>query len=78
MRFLFNAMAPKAELAVAFQGIPEAIYSDNGPIAKSHIFQRVLDSLGVRLMTHMPSASDRTGAARPRDQRAKSNVPSAS
>lgn len=58
MRFLFNAMAPKAELAVAFQGIPEAIYSDNGSIAKSHIFQRVLDSLGVRLMTHMPSASD--------------------
>ncbi len=58
LRFLFNAMAPTAELAVAFQGIPEAIYSDNGPIAKSHIFQRVLDSLGVRLMTHMPSGSD--------------------
>jgi hypothetical protein len=58
LRFLFNAMAPKAEPAVAFQGIPEAIYSDNGPITKSHIFQRVLDCLGVRLMTHMPGGSD--------------------
>jgi hypothetical protein len=58
LRFLFNAMAPKADLGAIFQGIPEAIHSDNGPIAKSHIFQRVLDCLGVRLMTHMPDGSD--------------------
>ena len=58
LRFLFNAMAPKADPTVGFQGIPEAIYTDNGPIAKSHIFQRVLDCLGVRLMTHMPAGSD--------------------
>jgi hypothetical protein len=28
-------MASKAEEGFTFQGIPEAIYTDNGPIAKS-------------------------------------------
>jgi hypothetical protein len=55
LRFLFNAMTPKAEGGLAFQGIPDALYCDNGPIAKSRIFQRVLDCLGVRLMTHLPA-----------------------
>jgi hypothetical protein len=32
LRFLFNAMSEKAELP--FQGIPQMIYTDNGPIAK--------------------------------------------
>ena len=34
LRFLFNAMAPKDETGQALQGIPEALYLDNGPIAK--------------------------------------------
>ena len=38
LRFLFNAMAPKPEEGFAFQGIPEAIYLDNGPIAKTTVF----------------------------------------
>ncbi|MCB0627600.1 MAG: IS481 family transposase, partial [Saprospiraceae bacterium] len=34
LRFLFNAMAPKDGDGPSLQGIPEAIYLDNGPIAK--------------------------------------------
>lgn len=58
LRFLFNAMAPKPEAGFAFHGIPDALYMDNGPIAKSRVFQRVLDCLGVRLMLHLPAGKD--------------------
>lgn len=43
---------------MVLQGIPEAIYADNGPITKSRVFQRVLECLGVRLMTHLPAGKD--------------------
>jgi hypothetical protein len=58
LRFLFNAMAPKPEEGFAFQGIPEALYLDNGPIAKSRVFHGVMEHLGVRVMTHMPAGKD--------------------
>ncbi len=62
LRFLFNAMAvkPPAEQGEGdpFQGIPAAIYLDNGPVAKSAVFRRVMESLGVAVMTHMPAGSD--------------------
>jgi hypothetical protein len=58
LRFLFNAMAPKPEEGFAFQGIPEALYLDNGPIAKSRVFHGVMEQLGVRVMTHMPAGKD--------------------
>ena len=58
LRFLFNAMAPKPEEGFAFQGIPEALYLDNGPIAKSRVFHGVMEHLGVRVMTHMPTGKD--------------------
>jgi transposase len=58
LRFLFNAMAPKSEDGLVLQGIPDAIYMDNGPIARSGIFQNVMECLGVRVMTHMPAGSD--------------------
>lgn len=59
LRFLFNAMTAKAENSgLVAQGIPDALYCDNGPISKSRVFQRVLDCLGVRLMTHLPAGSD--------------------
>jgi hypothetical protein len=59
LRFLFNAMSPKPEdSGLVLQGIPDALYMDNGPIAKSLVFQRVLDCLGVRLMTHLPQGKD--------------------
>jgi hypothetical protein len=57
LRFLFNAMAPKPEEDMPFQGIPEAIYMDNGPVARARVFQNVMASLGIR-MTHMPAGKD--------------------
>ena len=61
LRFLFNAMAPKAlegDEADPFQGIPAALSLDNGPVSKSAVFKRVMESLGVELLPHMPAGSD--------------------
>lgn len=58
LRFLFNAMAPKDEAGEALQGIPEALYLDNGLIAKSSVFNAVMERLGVRVMTHIPAGRD--------------------
>jgi hypothetical protein len=58
LRFLFNAMAPKPEEGFAFQGIPEALYLDNGPITKSRVFHGVMEHLGVRVMPHLPAGKD--------------------
>ena len=58
LRFLFNAMTAKAIEGCPFQGIPNMIYTDNGPIAKSHVFQNVMDCLGIKLATHMPAGKD--------------------
>jgi hypothetical protein len=41
-RFLFNAMAPKNSSDFPFQGRPKMLYLDNGPVAKSHVFQNVM------------------------------------
>jgi hypothetical protein len=54
LRFLYSAMAVKTVDGFPFQGIPEMLYMDNGPIAKSQIFQRVMGLLGVQIRTHMP------------------------
>lgn len=65
LRFLFNAMAPKPEPELPFQGIPEALYMDNGPVSRAKVFQSVMGSLGVRVLTHMPPReSDRRTPAR--------------
>ena len=58
LRFLFNAMAPKDETGQAVQGIPEALYLDNGPIAGSGVFNTVVERLGVRVMTRTPAGRD--------------------
>jgi len=59
LRFLFAAMAPKAaEPGLGLEGIPEALYLDNGPIGKSRVFRSVMDQLGVKVITHMPAGSD--------------------
>lgn len=62
LRFLFDAMSPKPSAddagADPFQGIPSAIYLDNGPVSRSAVFRRVMESLGVEVMTHMPAGSD--------------------
>jgi len=58
LRFLFNAMTVKSKDGFPFQGIPEMIYTDNGPIARSQVFQNVMDCLDIKLVTHMPSGKD--------------------
>lgn len=65
LRFLFNAMAPKPEPELPFQGIPTTLYMDNGPVSRAKVFQSVMGSLGVRVLTHMPpSEAERRTPAR--------------
>jgi hypothetical protein len=47
LRFLFNPMSPKQIEGFPFQGIPKMIYLDNGPVAKSDVFQQVMRYLGI-------------------------------
>ena len=58
LRFLFNAMLAKDEPGLVMQGIPAMLYLDNGPVAKSGVFRRVMAQLGVDVRTHMPRGSD--------------------
>lgn len=58
LRFLFNAMSKRTNSKNVLQGIPKMIYLDNGPVAKSHVFKRVMGYLGVEIKTHMPKGSD--------------------
>ncbi len=44
LRFLFNAMAPKPEPELPFQGIPTTLYMDNGPVSRAKVFQSVMGS----------------------------------
>ncbi len=60
LRFLFNTMAAKADAAFPFQGRPKMIYLDNGPVAKSRVFQNVMLALGIEWMTHIPAGKDGT------------------
>lgn len=60
LRFLFNAMAAKADAAFPFQGRPSMIYLDNGPVAKSRVFQNVMQGLGIEWQTHIPAGKDGT------------------
>ena len=54
LRFLFNAMAPKQIDGFLFQGIPKMIYLDNGPVARSHVFQQVMGYLDIDVRAHLP------------------------
>lgn len=58
LEFFFLAMAPKPDKSVPFQGIPKLIYMDNGPVAKSLIFKRVMEYLGVEIRVHYPDGKD--------------------
>jgi hypothetical protein len=58
LRFLFNAMSAKAIPGLDFQGIPQMLYADNGPIARSQVFQKVMGYLGVDVRTHLPAGKD--------------------
>jgi hypothetical protein len=37
---------------------PAMIYMDNGPIARSHVFQSVMTYLGIQVKLHMPDSKD--------------------
>lgn len=58
LRFLFNTASPKPQKRFPFQGIPKMIYLDNGPIARSLVFKRVCEQLGIEVQSHMPAGSD--------------------
>lgn len=58
LRFLYKAMALKNIDGFPFQGIPEMIYADNGPISRSNVFRRVLKDIGVDFRTHVPKGKD--------------------
>ena len=58
LRFLFNAMSTKTLEGFPFQGIPQMLYMDNGPIAKSRVFQNVMDCLGIKVANHLPKGKD--------------------
>jgi hypothetical protein len=58
LRFLFRVMTPKQIEGFPFQGIPHMLYMDNGPIARSQVFQRVMELLGIQVRTHLPKGKD--------------------
>jgi hypothetical protein len=58
LRFMFAAMSKKAEPDFPFEGIPKMLYMDNGPIAKSLVFQKVMADLGIDVRTHLPNGKD--------------------
>lgn len=58
LKFLFNAFSAKKYKGMPFQGIPRSIYIDNGPVAKSNIFKRVMAHLNIEILTHLPDGKD--------------------
>ncbi len=58
LRFLFSAMAAKASPDFPLQGIPQMLYLDNGPVARSQVFLRAMRYLGVDVRTHVPAGKD--------------------
>jgi predicted DNA-binding transcriptional regulator AlpA len=58
LRYLFAAMAPKPNSANMLQGIPRQLHLDNGPVAKSAVFKRAMECLGIDVIVHMPAGSD--------------------
>jgi hypothetical protein len=57
--------SPPPEPELPFQGLPVTIYMDNGPVSRSRVFQSVMGSLGIRVLTHLPpKQDDRHTAAR--------------
>jgi type II secretory pathway predicted ATPase ExeA len=39
---------------------PDLIYLDNGPVAKSNVFQNVMSALSIKWQTHIPDGKDGT------------------
>lgn len=73
LRFLFAAMSPKSDSANPLQGIPARLHLDNGPVAKSGVLERAMESLGIEVTPHLPAGAD----GRRRAPRVRSSAPSA-
>jgi hypothetical protein len=58
LQFLFNAMSSKADERFPFCGRPRYLYTDNGPVRQSHVFQRVMDYLEIEVKSHLPRGHD--------------------
>jgi len=58
LQFLFNAMTPKTDARFPLSGRPTALYMDNGPVAKSHVFHQVMRYLDIAVQMHMPRDHD--------------------
>jgi len=58
LKFLFSAMAPKADARFPFCGRPHALYLDNGPVARSQVFHQVMGYLDIAVQTHLPRGHD--------------------
>ncbi len=58
LQFLFHAMAPKSDEHFPFCGRPAYIYTDNGPVSRSHVFQQVMRYLDIEVQTHLPRDTD--------------------
>ncbi|MCP3942908.1 MAG: transposase family protein [Desulfobacteraceae bacterium] len=58
LRFLYKAMTQKDVEGFPFQGVPQVIYMDNGPISKSRVFTRVMNFLGIEILKHPPKGKD--------------------
>lgn len=58
LQFLFNAMSAKADERFPFHGRPRYLYTDNGPVRHSHVFQRVMSYLDIEVQSHLPRGHD--------------------
>ena len=58
LKFLFSAMAPKADTRFPFCGRPHALYLDNGPVARSQVLHQVMGYLNIDVRTHVPRGHD--------------------
>jgi len=58
LKFFFNAMSAKSHPGIILQGIPKTIYMDNGPVAKSNSFKRIMSHLNIEILTHLPDGKD--------------------
>jgi hypothetical protein len=58
LQFLFHAMSAKTDARFPFAGRPRYLYTDNGPVRQSHVFQRVMDALDIEVKSHLPRGHD--------------------
>lgn len=52
--FLYHAFSKMMEDQPELYGIPDFIYTDNASFVKSKLFMRVMQKLGIQVLTHLP------------------------